>query len=112
MTGRGHLINWLMKEDIANRIVALLQTLVDCICHNERLRDLQHTSSTAVTEFILLISEHFTDRIVSDVKQNSKKEAMVDETTDIATLHQYITFVPYVNTKGWSVNCISGYSSD
>ena len=70
------------------------------IGHNDRLRDLCHTSSTAVTEFILLISDHLCDRIVSEVKQSPCWATMVDDTTDITTLQQYITFIRYVNTRG------------
>jgi len=43
----------------------------------------------AVTEFILLISEHLADRIVSDVKQSLCWASMVDdddEATNIAAL--------------------------
>jgi len=63
---RVHLICWVLKEEIANRKTASLQTLVDRIGHNDRLHNLHQTSSVAVTEFILLISEHFGNRIVSD----------------------------------------------
>ena len=66
---RAHLIYWVMKEEIANRKIASLQTLVDRIGHNDRLRDLRHISSTAVTEFILLISEHLSNHIVSAVRR-------------------------------------------
>jgi len=38
--------------------------------HNDRLRDLYHNSHVAVTEFILLISEHLSNRVVSDVNQS------------------------------------------
>ena len=51
---RVHLIYWVMKEEIANQKIASLQTLVDRIGHNDRLRDLCHISSTAVTEFFCL----------------------------------------------------------
>ena len=100
MTERVHLIHWVQKEEIANRKVASLQTLVDRIGHNERLRDLRHTSSTATTEFILLISDYLSDRIVSNIKKSVCWASIIDETTDIATLQQYITFVQYVNTNG------------
>ena len=99
MAERVHLIYWVLKEEVANRKVASLQTLVDRIGHNDRLHDLRHNSSTAVTEFILLISDHLTDRIVADLKQSLCWATMVDETIDIATLQQYITFVQYVNKK-------------
>ena len=59
-----------MKEEIANRKIAPLQTLVDRIGHNDRLRDLSHISSTAVTEFTLLISEHLSNHIDSAVKKS------------------------------------------
>jgi len=65
-----HLIYWVLKEDIANRKLASLQTLMDRVGHNDRLRDLHHNSFVAVTEFILLILEHLSNRIVSDVKQS------------------------------------------
>ena len=67
---RVHLIYWVMKKEIANRNIASLQTLVDRIGHNDRFRDLRHISSTAVTEFILLISEHLSNHIVSAVKES------------------------------------------
>ena len=67
---RVHLIYWVMKEEIANRKIASLQTLVDRIGRNDRLCDLRHISSTAVTEFILLISEHLSNHIVSAVKES------------------------------------------
>jgi len=65
---RAHLIYWVLTEEIANRKIASLQTLMDHIGHNDRLCDLHHNSSVAVTEFIFLISEHLSNRIVSDVK--------------------------------------------
>jgi len=43
---------------------------MDRIGHNDRLCDLHHKSYVAVTEFILLISEHLSKRILSDVKQS------------------------------------------
>ena len=64
------LIAVLGYERTANRKIASLQTLVDRIGHNDRLRDLRHISSTAVIEFILLISEHLSIHIVSDVKKS------------------------------------------
>ena len=97
---RVHLIYWVFKEEIANRKVASLQTLVNRIGNNDRLRDLRHTSSTSVSKFILLISKHISDRIVSAVKQSPCWATMVDETTDITTLQQYITFVQYINARG------------
>ena len=97
---RVHLIYWVSKEEVANRKVASLQTLVNRIGNNDRLRDLRHTSSTAVSEFILLISDHLSDRIVSAVKQSPCWATLVDDTTDITTLQQYITFVQYINARG------------
>jgi len=79
-----HLIYWILKE-IANRKIAFLQTLLDHPDHIDRLRELHHTTFVAVTEFILLISEHLSDRIVSDVKQSPCWVSVVDETTDMAT---------------------------
>ena len=64
------------------------------------LSNLRHISSTEVTEFILLISEHLSNHIVSAVKKSPSWATMVDETIDIATFQQYITFVQYVSTMG------------
>jgi len=63
-----------------------LQTLVERICHNDRLCGLNHNRSVAVSEFILLISEHLSDRIVSVVNQSPCWASMVDETTSIAAM--------------------------
>ena len=87
---RVNLIYWVLKEEFANRKVASLQTPVNRIGNNDRLRDLRHTSSTSVSGFILFISEHISDRIVSAVKQSPCWATMVDETTDITTLQRYI----------------------
>jgi len=38
---------------MANRKIASLQTLMDRIGHNDRLRDLHHNSYVAVTETML-----------------------------------------------------------
>jgi len=59
---------------------------MDRIGHNDRLCDLHHNSSVAAIEFILLISEHLSNRIVSDVKQSLCWAGMVDETTNIAAM--------------------------
>jgi len=59
---------------------------VDGIGHRDRLRDLRRTSSVAVTEFILLILEQLSNRIVSDVKQSQCWASMFDETTNVAAL--------------------------
>jgi len=56
------------------------------IGHNDRLCNLHHKRSVPVTEFILLISEHLSNRIVSDVKQSPYWASMVDETTNIAAI--------------------------
>jgi len=64
---RVHLIYWVLKEEITNQKIASLQTLMDRVGHYDRLCDTHHNSSVAVTEFIL-ISEHLSNRIVSDVK--------------------------------------------
>ena len=66
--------------------------------YNNRLRDLRHISSTAVTGYTLLISEHFNDRTVSGVKQSLLWATIVDETTDISTLQLYIASIQYINT--------------
>ena len=60
--------------------------MVDRIGHNDRLCDLHHNSSVAVTEFILLISEHLSNRIVSDVKQSPWLASKVDKTANIAAM--------------------------
>ena len=40
------------------------------------------------------------DRIVSEVKQSPCLATMADDTTDITTLQQHITFIRYVNARG------------
>jgi len=59
---------------------------MDRIGQNCRFCNLQRNSSVAVTECILLISEHFSNHIVSDVKQSPRWASMVDETTNIAAM--------------------------
>jgi len=76
---RIHPLYWVLKEEIANRKIASLQTLMDRIRHNDRFCDLDHDSSGAVTQFILLTLEHLSNRIVSDVKQSPA--SVVEETT-------------------------------
>jgi len=78
------LVFCVLKQEITNQKIISLQTLVDRIGHNDRLRDFHHTSSVAVTEFILLISEH--NRIVSDIKQSPCWASMIEETTNIVAL--------------------------
>ena len=63
-----------------------------CIDYKDLLCDLRHISSPAVTEFTVLISEHFNDRIVSGVKQSPFWATMVDETTDISILRLLLLF--------------------
>jgi len=55
---------------------------MDCIGHNDRLCELHHNSSGAVTEFILLTLEYLSNRIVPDVKQSPCWASMVVETTE------------------------------
>jgi len=92
---RLHLIYRVLKEQIANQKTASLQNLMDPIGHNDWLRDLHHNSSVAITEFILLISEHLSNRIVSDVKQSPCWASMVDETINIAC---NVLFIPLAAT--------------
>jgi len=75
-----------LKEEIANRKIAPLQTLMDRIGHKDRLCDLHHKSYVTVTELILLISEHLSNRTVPDVKQSPCWVSMVDKTTNIAAM--------------------------
>ena len=67
--------------------------------YDDRLHDVRFISSTIVTDFILLIWEHMSQRIVCDVKQITCWASMVDEKTDIAALQLYIVFVQYMHTK-------------
>jgi len=60
--------------------------MVDHIGHNDRLCDLHHNRSVVVTELILLISEHLSDSIVSDVQQSPCWAGVVDETTNIPAM--------------------------
>ena len=57
-------IYWLMKEQIAHRKLPSLQALFDKIGRNDLLYDFRHTSSSSVSEFILLISDHITGKIL------------------------------------------------
>jgi len=75
-----------LKEKIAIRKIASLQPLMDRIGHNDRLCDLHHKSSVAVTKFILLISEHLSNHIVPDVKQSPCWASMIHETINIAAM--------------------------
>ena len=70
------------------------------ISHNDCLHDLCHTSLIVVTELILLISNHLSNCIVSEIKQSPCLATMVDDTTDIIALQKYITFIRYVNARG------------
>lgn len=96
-------IYWLLKEEVANRKVHSLQVLIDRIGCNERLKDFRHTSSTSVSEFIELISTYISGRIASEVRKSPCWASMVDETTDITSTQQYITFVQYLNSRGKKV---------
>jgi len=58
---------------------------MDRVGHNDRLCDLHHNSSVAVHK-VILISEHLSNRIVSDVKQSQCWANTVDETTNIAAV--------------------------
>ena len=89
-----------MKEEIVNIKVPFLQRLIDRIGQNARLKDFHHTSSKAVREFIILISDYLTDTIVSEIKESAYWLTVVDETTDVTEFQQYITFAQYVNKMG------------
>ena len=93
---RIQLIYWVLKEEIALRKVVSLLSLFNKIGLNYRLSDFQHTSSMSVSEFVTLISQHLTDKILHSLKKAGFWASMEDKTTDIATLQQYITFVRYV----------------
>ena len=71
----------------------LFSTLVVETGLNDCPHDQRHTSSNAVTVFILLISNHLSNCNVSEVKQSPCLATMVDGTTDITTLQQNITFI-------------------
>jgi len=60
------------------------------------LKDFGHCSSAAVSEMILLISEVVAEKIVGEITKCHIWSSMVDETNDISTFKQYITFVRYV----------------
>ena len=68
---RVQLIYWILKEEIVLRKVVSLQSLFNKIGLNYRLSDFQHTSSTSVSEFVALISQHLTDKIVHSLKRAS-----------------------------------------
>ena len=111
MAERVGLIYWILKKEIANQKVASLQTLVNRIGNNDRLRDLRHTSSSAVSEFILLIYNHLSDRIVSAVQQNPCWATMVDHNRyyNFAAIY-YICSI--YKCKSRPINSIFEYSPD
>ena len=61
---RVQLIYWVLKEENALRKVVSLHLLFNKIGLNYRLSDFQHTSSTSVSDFVALISQQLTDKIV------------------------------------------------
>jgi len=93
---RLRLIYWLVKEEIANRKLPSLQAVVDKVSNNKVLQNFGHVSSTSVSEMIYLISHSIQQEIVNDIKSAKFWATLVDETTDISNLQQYITFVRYV----------------
>ena len=97
---RIRIIYWLVKEEIANRKLESLQNLINDVGENEKLRAFKHTSSTAVSEFIQLISSHLSNQIVSEAKLSIFWSSMVDESTDISVFQQYVTFIRYVDSTG------------
>ena len=97
---RIRIIYWLVKEEIANRKLESLQDLINDVGESEKLCAFKHTSSTAVSEFIQLISSHLSDQIVSEAKLSIFWSSMVDESTDISAFQQYVTFIRYVDSTG------------
>ena len=72
-----------------------LQALIDDVGDNSRLQQFLHTSSTSVSEMILLIADQLSNEIIVDLKHSTFWASLVEITTDVATHQQYITFIHY-----------------
>ena len=96
-------VYWLVKEEVANRKLASLQELIDTVGNNPVLRDFKHVSSTAISGFLLLISDQITDETMEMIKKAGVYATMFDESTDVAHKSQYITFVRFVDNLGQPV---------
>ena len=62
------MIYWMSKEELTNRKLPSLQVLIDKVGNNERLCDFGYCSSTAVSDIILLIAEHLTDKTLNTIQ--------------------------------------------
>jgi len=85
---------------------------MDYIAYNGRLYDLHYNSYVAVTEFILLILEHLSNRIVSDVEQSLCWASMVDKTTNIAAMCCYFYLPQPGQNKDFQICAVSKPSNE
>ena len=90
-------IYFIAKNEVANRKFRSLQDLIDRIGRNENLKNFGHDSSKSVYEFLVYIADYLLQGHVANAKASGYWASLVDETTDVTTLQQYITFVRYVH---------------
>ena len=83
-----------------NHKFRLLQHLIDRVGHNENLKNFGHDSSSSVYEFLVYIGDY----LLKDMRRRPRSQAaghcsalLVDETTDITTLKQFMFIVRYIH---------------
>ncbi|KAA6380450.1 MAG: putative Zinc finger protein 862 [Streblomastix strix] len=94
------IIYYAAKYAIANYNIESLQYMIISLGCHKLLQYFHHTSSTSTAEFLEIISDYLTSQIVQQVHKAGLCAACCDESTDISTFNQFITFVIYVDSNG------------
>ncbi|KAA6395530.1 MAG: hypothetical protein EZS28_008943 [Streblomastix strix] len=77
-----------------------LKQMIISLGGHKLLQDSHHASSTSIAEFLEVMSDYFTSQIVQQMHKAGLWAACYDESTDVSTQNQFITFVRYVDSNG------------
>ena len=88
-----------MKEHLSNnKFIPLIELMEKCGV--SELRHFDHRSQGSIKDFFLTLGETVQESFLDDLKNGDTYGLMVDETTDISTLNQMITFIHFIDKEG------------
>ncbi|KAA6369244.1 MAG: hypothetical protein EZS28_035229 [Streblomastix strix] len=92
-------VYFITRNEIANDKCEQLQELIASIVNSKQLTDFGHVPYQATTDFIKCTSDLITTELQLKIK-NLKFRMCIDESTDIASLNQFVTFIRYLKKNG------------
>ncbi|KAA6394382.1 MAG: hypothetical protein EZS28_010089 [Streblomastix strix] len=87
------------KQQVANKKIPSFHAMIITLGGHELLQKFGHVSNTSISTFLQIISNIITRCFIQRIKCSIFWGAMVDESTDVSNVSQFIIYVRFIENK-------------